>query len=478
SINTSGNEEGPFLSTTGDTLYFASDKLPGWGGYDLFYSVRGKFGHFGAPVNMGQPYNTPDDDIFLQWIPGSRGGLMASNRKGGQGDMDIYRIEHFGVPAPEICNEFTNKKFNVVLDASESLDPDGAHLVYEWMLKSGEVLGYGLKIEYTFEHPGVYDIILNAIDPVLNVVDVRDTSLSVVIDSINHIAWKGSKTIYAGDSVLLDASISYMAGRKLKHCFWETNGVKFGGNSLTAKMTWDSAGMQIVKCQIVMTCDTCFPIRYCYTDTIRVLPAGNKATDSLLAKNRFLAAKTYLSDSVSSNQLTNHSGKGVTVNHSGNKTADTAASNNTSGQSSATTVAGNGVGQNQSSGVGTTVTAVPPGAISLPPVYFDFDKWAIRADAQLSLDSIVALLKANPDAVLYIEGHTDVRGTNTYNQRLSAKRVNAVKNELVKAGISGKRIVRVNALGEMQPAIKCAADACSESNHQLNRRVELQIIVK
>ncbi|MGL5890413.1 MAG: hypothetical protein ACRC3B_11040, partial [Bacteroidia bacterium] len=81
SINTSGNEEGPFLSTTGDTLYFASDKLPGWGGYDLFYSVRGKFGNFGAPVNMGQPYNTPDDDIFLQWIPGSRGGLMASNRK-------------------------------------------------------------------------------------------------------------------------------------------------------------------------------------------------------------------------------------------------------------------------------------------------------------------------------------------------------------------------------------------------------------
>jgi len=63
-INTPLNEETPFLSVTGDTLYFASQGHNTIGGFDIFYSIRQSDGSWSEPINMGYPFNTPDDDLF------------------------------------------------------------------------------------------------------------------------------------------------------------------------------------------------------------------------------------------------------------------------------------------------------------------------------------------------------------------------------------------------------------------------------
>lgn len=89
-INTAGDEITPFID--GNTLYFASDFQTGYGGYDIFRTdVSGS-----EPINLGTSINTSGDDyglVFHSGVPGSQSGYFISNRKGGKGKEDIYRFD-------------------------------------------------------------------------------------------------------------------------------------------------------------------------------------------------------------------------------------------------------------------------------------------------------------------------------------------------------------------------------------------------
>lgn len=92
-INTSYDEDAPFLSEDGNTLYFSSKGHPGYGNYDIYKSnlVDGKWS---VPENLHQPINTPGNDIFLIQTNDSKHGYFSSYRTGGYGDMDIYKITY------------------------------------------------------------------------------------------------------------------------------------------------------------------------------------------------------------------------------------------------------------------------------------------------------------------------------------------------------------------------------------------------
>jgi hypothetical protein len=92
-INTSEDEDSPFIHSDGKTLYFASEGHNSMGGFDVFYSTMNDSGQWAEPVNVGYPINTPDDDLF--YIPTADGQRVyyASKRKGGFGRSDIYIIE-------------------------------------------------------------------------------------------------------------------------------------------------------------------------------------------------------------------------------------------------------------------------------------------------------------------------------------------------------------------------------------------------
>src|SRR5712692_3055595 len=75
-------------------------------------------------------------------------------------------------------------------------------------------------------------------------------------------------------------------------------------------------------------------------------------------------------------------------------------------------------------------------------ILFDFDKWNIRAEAEPTLAQVAAVIKQHPHGGVLIEGHTDAKGTDSYNLPLSQKRADAVKAWLVnKSGIDGGRLV-------------------------------------
>lgn len=141
----------------------------------------------------------------------------------------------------------------------------------------------------------------------------------------------------------------------------------------------------------------------------------------------------------------------------------------------------------------TTTTAAAPGAaeveeiltdlnatqsdqglvLPLPEqVLFDFDSAEVRADAAATLGQVAEVVAFYAGARVEVQGHTDDVGTDRFNQSLSERRANAVRDQLITvSGIAPDRLV-VKAYGESRPV--AAND--TEANRQRNRRVEVVII--
>lgn len=102
-INTKYPEDGAFMHPDGVTLYFSSKGHGTMGGYDIFKStlVNGKWQ---KPVNLGYPINGPDDDVFFVVSGSGNRAYFASNKSGGYGDHDIYKITFLGPEKQPLLN--------------------------------------------------------------------------------------------------------------------------------------------------------------------------------------------------------------------------------------------------------------------------------------------------------------------------------------------------------------------------------------
>ena len=96
-VNTQANEDSPFLSHDGKTLYFSSNRAESVGGYDIFKSEWNEHDQtWLEPVNLGFPINTIDDEINFQLNEDNISGFLSSNRLHGAGDYDIYYFHKQG----------------------------------------------------------------------------------------------------------------------------------------------------------------------------------------------------------------------------------------------------------------------------------------------------------------------------------------------------------------------------------------------
>lgn len=92
-VNTAGDEEGPFLDLDGKTLYFSSTGHKSMGDFDLFKTVYDAHtNEWSDPQNMGYPLNTADDDIYFVLSGDGKHGYYASVKEDGLGEKDLYRI--------------------------------------------------------------------------------------------------------------------------------------------------------------------------------------------------------------------------------------------------------------------------------------------------------------------------------------------------------------------------------------------------
>lgn len=114
--------------------------------------------------------------------------------------------------------------------------------------------------------------------------------------------------------------------------------------------------------------------------------------------------------------------------------------------------------------------------IKIDNIYYDFDSADIRPDAAKELDQLVKIMKDNPTIWIELGSHTDSRGDDKYNLKLSQKRADSVIQYLIDRGIEKNRVTAVG-YGESELLNECSNSVnCTEEQHQLNRRTEFKII--
>ncbi|KVV02201.1 MULTISPECIES: OmpA family protein [Pseudomonas] len=108
--------------------------------------------------------------------------------------------------------------------------------------------------------------------------------------------------------------------------------------------------------------------------------------------------------------------------------------------------------------------------VTFGDVLFDFDRADLKSNSRDSITTLANYLIKNPDRKVIVEGYTDSKGSASYNQGLSERRANAVKNALVHAGVDPSRIV-AQGYGKEYPV----ASNATNSGRAQNRRVEVTI---
>ena len=110
--------------------------------------------------------------------------------------------------------------------------------------------------------------------------------------------------------------------------------------------------------------------------------------------------------------------------------------------------------------------------IELKSIFYDYDKWNIRADAASDLKTLANIMKENPSLEIELSSHTDQRGSEKYNQILSEKRALSAREYLINRGVEARRIT---AVGYGENRLKNTCNICSEADHQENRRTEVLV---
>ncbi|MCT4581623.1 MAG: OmpA family protein [Flavobacteriales bacterium] len=422
-INTEDNEDSPFLSEDGKTLYFASKGHKGYGAYDLFKSTMTD-GKWSAPINLGMPINSASDDIYLSINKEENKGYLSSNRLGGKGAMDLYYLQDFTKPTFD-CEPYQNKPFTVSFDLSNSIDKRGVALDYKWNFEDGNIK-YGEKVSHAFKYPGTYHISLDIIDKLSGKLEQKEEIEEIKIENVNFVGVKLDSVGEVNKLQKLDASVTSLKNKEIRNIFWNIDAVDQEKDTTILDYTFDKLGWHEVKIQVVAFDDSLALFEtYCQVDSIRIVSAEDYQKAVEAAGNQLDSLNNgLLSDAAIDSMLT--------------------------------------------AGLG----------FQLDPVYFNFDKSYLTLQARKILDQNIEKLKAHRYAYIIVKGHTDAMGSDSYNEKLSARRSASVMKYLLKHGVEKNRVVEVQNFGETTPAAPntTASGADNPKGRKLNRRVEFQLL--
>ncbi|GAB4260236.1 MAG: hypothetical protein Kow0027_27700 [Saprospiraceae bacterium] len=429
-VNTIGNEVFPYLAADG-TLYFSSDGHGGFGNLDIFYTQR-QLGEWMAPVNLGIPFNSPSDDFGFIVDRDNKNGYFSSDRKGGFGEDDIYSFYIEGDSRP-IAGAGRGLEDLVVKDAVGN-PMSGAQIKAIHMD----------EIAIATDSSGIVRLLPAEDDPQRFVLDVSPDNLGN--EGLTDDAGKTNIALRQGNYVVKVSKEGYLPE-------YIVVGPETDLSQKEIRLT--PAAQCVTVSGVVSINNGRTPVSGA---TVSIVDIKTKERITIFSDER-----GYYEYCVPCN-------RSYTVY---------ATRNNASTEPGTISTSEIPCRQNSMIDMPLTFKGAPLYAgmtIVLPNIYFNFDDDKLRPDAYKDLDEVVAMMKGFPGMRLELASHTDSRGDKAYNLDLSRRRSLSVKKYLVEHGVEDDRLI-ARGYGESQLRNHCSDGvACSEEEHQLNRRTEIKII--
>ena len=379
----------PSFSADERTLYFSSNRRGGKGGVDLYRVPIDNSGRFGRPINLGSTINTPGDELF-PYVSANGKLYFSSDGHPSIGGLDLFVasrneseiiVEHLGVPINSIGDDFA-------ISFSDST---------QGYISSNRPGGKGDDDIYFFKSTGSEDRWWTTAPP-------------PVIDTLNK------KIVnYFVQVKVVDPSGNPIDSVKIN--------VRKNGQTLSNEKTNKKGFIELIDMaendELVFKCDK---------------------EDFITVRSSFSMEGKTIPESLLKKEMTDTTFQVII-------TMDRPE-------------------------IGKEISKL----YEINSIYYDLDKADIRTDAAEELDKIVQFLTDNTQMNLELGAHTDARASTGYNLKLSQRRAESAVNYIIRRGITKDRI-KPKGYGESQLINECSDGVeCPEEMHQQNRRTEFKII--
>lgn len=408
-INTEGNEMFPFYHESG-ILFFASDGHVGLGGLDIFLSKLIE-NNFDKPINIGSPANTNFDDFAFVIDEKMKTGYLSSNRAGGKGDDDIY--------------SFTLLKPFIINKAIKGVTKDNlGNIIANVIVKLFDDSGNEIK----------------------SVISGEDGAFNFTIEPEKNYKLNGNKEKYKEgvntvnktekeDIIIADLILE-----------------KDPGITLYGLITDKENNLPIAGVEIELTNNFSKTTEIIETSTsgdfLKIL-SENKLNDSI-SYNLTIKKEGYLTKIIRFDKLLDKS-KQYDIHEELDLTMFKNASDSSIEK-----------------------------FVHINTIYFDLNKYDIRPDAALELDKVIAIMNMYPTLEIELRSHTDCRAGVSYNKILSENRAKSSAS-YIQSKITNPQRIYGKGYGSTKPVNDCNCSSklkkvCTEDAYQQNRRTEFIII--
>jgi outer membrane protein OmpA-like peptidoglycan-associated protein len=518
SINTEGNELFPNVAKNG-RLYYSSDGQLGLGGLDIYFVDPKDGNQFTVPENIGAPINSKDDDFGITFSEDGASGFFSSDRQGGAGHDDIYSFVKTAAPLQIYVFDAVTKEpiegAEVKADSCQKkllkTDKNGKATIE---VKFNSCCNFTASKE-TFEKNAKQGCVKDANSTETNIVEIPLQKVlkfgieGIVFDDVTGLPLDGAKVTLMGNcpdsNQVFTTDASGRFNFKIsRDCCYKLRGERdkyFSVNTpdtLCSKLLKESKILQAtLKLQPTQAAprpekplsdvpsETKPNTNDTYSNTTPTPGDVTTPTTGKRGKNGKKGSKANPTDGATTDVTTDKPSKtkkpktiyydptaGVYIDPKTNQPAEgkhggiaykggqlvtESGEPNTKFQPSNTTYADGSQGY-------------------LLHIYYDFDQSYLRKESMPELEKLLKLLQENPTYIVELGSHTDSRGSNNYNNRLSQRRAESVVRWLIEKGLERDRLVP-RGYGETLNTNQCKNNIpCSEQEHQMNRRTEFRVL--
>ena len=429
----------PFLSEDGQTLWFSSDRIGGYGKADIWYSTKNPLG-WSEPINGGDVINSSDNEMFP--FTQKNKVYFSSTGHAGLGGLDVFSVNFNNSTASNLEN----------LGANLNSNGDDFSLILDNTGKKGYLSSN--REEFIDR---IYSVTITTLDFVFIGTIVADVSVDklmeipvlvkkegIVIDTIYPD--KNGKFDFKGDK---NSSYTFEINEKEFIPVTEIYSTVGKTQSDTTLRTFDLSPKFIDVVTTVLDEKTNLPL------------ADTKVDIKNLTTGEIISALTDKDGVVKTKLLRNNEFEVVSA-HKDYLDKTTSLSTVSKEKEMISKISLKKVELNA--------------LLSVKNLLYDYDKAILKKESIFELDKVVVFLKENPKVSIELISHTDCRGLDEYNMVLSKKRSVSAVSYILSKGISKER-VKAKWFGETVLLNRCDDNVeCTEEEHKLNRRTEFKVV--